>query len=137
MGRTTGFLVLVLALGACLNSTAQQPSNAEQRAAAYLTSVRQHPPLLLAFLHDMPKGGDLDNHLDGAIYAESFIDFAAQDGFCVERTTSFLLAPPCDNSCDKYTSKPAVRCAYQDHVLYNSMVDAWSMRNWNREEGWP
>ncbi len=134
MGRTASFLVLVLALGACVNSAAQQPSSAEQRTAAYLTSVRQHPSLLLAFLREMPKGGDLHNHLSGAIYAESFIDFAADNGMCVDRTTAFLLAPPCDNSCDKYTSKPAVRCAYQDHVLYNSIVDAWSMRNWNREE---
>ena len=133
MGRTVGFVVLVLSLGACVNSPAQQPS-AEQRTATYLVSVRQHPSLLLEFLREMPKGGDLHNHLAGTIYTESFIDFAVQDGFCVDRTTSFLIAPPCDNSCDKYTSKPAVRCAYQDHILYNSIVDAWSMRNWNRTE---
>ena len=45
-----------------------------------------------------------------------------------------LIAPPCDASCDKFASKPAVRCAYGDHVLYNSMVDAWSMRNWQPGE---
>jgi adenosine deaminase len=27
-----------------------------------------------------------------------------------------------------------VRCAYQDHILYDQLVDAWSMRNWHREE---
>ena len=27
------------------------------------------------------------------------------------------------------TAKPAARCAYGDHVLYNQMIDAWSMRN--------
>jgi hypothetical protein len=102
---------------------------AEQRAARYLDSVRQNPALLLAFLHDMPKGGDLHNHLDGAIYAEDLIDFAASDNFCVDRTTSRLLAPPCD-SCEKYTAKPSIRCAYDDHVLYNQIIDAWSMRNW-------
>lgn len=134
MRRRAGLIGFVITVMACANSPAQTPSG-QQRAAAYLLSVRQQPALLLAFLHDMPKGGDLHNHLAGAIYAETFIDFAAQDGFCVERTTSFLLAPPCDNSCDKYSSKPEVRCAYQDHILYNSMVDAWSMRNWNREEG--
>jgi hypothetical protein len=51
--------------------------SAEQRTARYLDSVRKQPPLLLAFLRDLPKGGDLHNHLDGAIYAEDLIDFAA------------------------------------------------------------
>jgi len=102
---------------------------AEQKTARYLDAVRQHPPLLLAFLREMPKGGDLHNHLTGAIYAEDLLDFAAADNFCVDRTTSHLLGAPCD-SCEKYTSKPAVRCAYDDHILYNQIIDAWSMRNW-------
>jgi adenosine deaminase len=82
----------------------------------------------------MPKGGDLHIHLAGAIYAESWIDFAAQDNLCVDRTASTLLPPPCDASCARYTNKPAVRCAYGDHVFYNQLIDAWSMRNWNRGE---
>ena len=102
---------------------------AEQRTGRYLDSVRNQPSMLLAFLHDMPKGGDLHNHLDGAIYAEDLLDFAAGDNFCVDRTTSRLLGAPCD-SCEHYTPKPAVRCAYDDHIFYNQIIDAWSMRNW-------
>jgi adenosine deaminase len=102
---------------------------AEQKAARYLDSIRHQSPLLLAFLHDMPKGGDLHNHLSGAVYAEDYLDFAAADNYCVDRTTSRLLAPPCDR-CDHYTPKPAIRCAYDDHILYNQIIDAWSMRNW-------
>jgi adenosine deaminase len=103
--------------------------SAEQRASHYLESVRKQPPLLLAFVRDLPKGGDLHNHLIGAIYAEDLVDFAADGGLCVDRTSSGLLAPPCD-SCETYTAKPAARCSYGDHVLYNQMIDAWSMRNW-------
>jgi hypothetical protein len=109
------------------SSAAQTP---EQKTAHYLDSIRNQPSLLLAFLHDMPKGGDLHNHLDGAVYAEDFIDFAASSNFCIDRTTSNLIAPPCD-SCEKYKEKPAIRCAYDDHVLYGQIVDAWSMRNWH------
>jgi hypothetical protein len=105
----------------------------EQKTAHYFDSIRHQPPLLLAFLHDMPKGGDLHSHLSGAVYAEDSLDFAISDGFCVDRTTSQLIAPPCD-SCEKYTAKPAARCAYDDHVLYNQIIDAWSMRNWRRSE---
>jgi adenosine deaminase len=101
----------------------------EQRTTHYLDSIRKQPQLLLAFVRDLPKGGDLHNHLDGAIYAEDLIDFAADGNLCVDRTSSRLIAPPCD-SCELYTAKPSARCAYGDHVLYNQMIDAWSMRNW-------
>jgi len=110
----------------CALASAQ---TAEQKTARYLDSIRRQPSLLLAFLHDIPKGGDLHNHIDGAIYAEDIIDWAASDNFCVDRTTSRLLAPPCD-PCEHYTPKPAIRCAYEDHILYNQIIDAWSMRNW-------
>ncbi len=135
MGRTAGLLVLLFVALSGGAAAAPGKANAEQRAANYFESVRQQPSLLLAFLQEMPKGGDLHNHLSGAIYAESWIDFAARDGLCVDRTTAILIAPPCDASCDHYTSKPGVSCAYADHVLYNSMVDAWSMRHWTPEEG--
>ena len=111
-------------------SAAQTP---EEKTAAYLESVRQQPSLLLAFLQKMPKGGDLHVHLEGAIYAESMIDWASENALCVDRSTSKLIRASCD-SCETYRPKPSIRCAYQDHVLYNQLIDAWSMRNWHREE---
>ncbi len=106
----------------------------EEKTARRLDAVRDQPSLLLAFLREMPKGGDLHNHLAGAIYAESWIDFAANSNLCVDRSTSILLAPPCDKSCSPFANKPAVRCAYGDHILYGQLVDAWSMRNWARSD---
>jgi adenosine deaminase len=128
--RLAGILgVFVLAVGSAHGAAPETP---EDRTARYLASIHQNPSLLLPFLREMPKGGDLHNHLAGAIYAESWIDYAAQDNLCVDRSTSSLLPPPCDSSCAKYTNKPGIRCAYEDHVLYNQLVDAWSMRNWTR-----
>jgi len=112
-----------------LVATLAAAQSAEQHTSRYLESVRKQPSLLLAFVHDLPKGGDLHNHLDGAIYAEDLVDFAVDGGLCVDRTSSRLIAPPCD-SCENYTAKPAARCGYGDHVLYNQTIDAWSMRNW-------
>ncbi len=124
MRYTARCCVIVLTLS-CLAAA----RTAEQKTARYLDSIRRQSPLLVAFLHDMPKGGDLHNHLSGAVYAEDLIDFAASDNFCVDRTTSQVLSPPCD-SCEKYKPNPAIRCAYGDHILYNQIIDAWSMRNW-------
>jgi adenosine deaminase len=131
MARWFVFLII-----ACFTTMAlaQSGAGAEQRTSRYFESIRRQPSLQLAFLRDMPKGGDLHVHLSGALYAENLIDYAANDNLCVDRTTSILIAPPCDDSCEKYTSKPGIRCAYGDHVLYNSIVDAWSMRNWEPGE---
>ncbi|MGZ7106922.1 MAG: adenosine deaminase, partial [Candidatus Angelobacter sp.] len=43
--------------------------SAEQKTARYFESIRSQPLLLHAFLQQMPKGGDLHNHLSGAVYA--------------------------------------------------------------------
>jgi len=128
MRRYLSALILVLAAAAQLGA-----QTAEERTVKYLESVRHQPPLLLAFLQQMPKGGDLHVHLSGAIYAENLIDFASENALCVDRSTSKLIHAACD-SCETYRLKPSVRCAYQDHVLYNQLVDAWSMRNWHEGE---
>ncbi|HXX27057.1 MAG TPA: adenosine deaminase, partial [Terriglobales bacterium] len=88
-------LVYALSLGLLTSSSVSQSQpTAEERTSRYFDSVRKQPDLLLAFLRQMPKGADLHNHLAGSIYAESWIDFAFQDGLCVDRTTSILVAPP-------------------------------------------
>lgn len=82
----------------------------------------------------MPKGGDLHNHLTGSIYAENWIDYGVQDNLCVDRATFSLVGPPCDESCAN-ANLPRLRCAYGDQVLFNQLIDAWSMRNWTPVEG--
>ena len=106
---------------------AAQKTSPEQRTARYLESVRHQPSLLMAFLTQMPKGGDLHNHLYGAVYAESFIQWAAQDGLCVGRASMTLVAPPCSQS----AGKPPASDALKDPTLYAQLVDAFSMRDWN------
>ena len=115
----------------CFLAAACAAQSPEEKTAKYLDSVRRQPPLLLAFLQQMPKGGDLHVHLSGAVYAESMIDWASDNALCVDRSTAKLIRASCD-SCEKDTNKPSVRCTYQDHILYNQLVDAWSMRNWRR-----
>lgn len=88
------YLLAAIVLFVSVIAAAQSKPSAEERTSRYLESIRHQPLLMLAFLREMPKGGDLHNHLDGAIYAESWIDFAADNNLCVDRTTSILIAPP-------------------------------------------
>jgi len=124
-------LLTAILLAASSYSLLAQTS--EQRTQLAFQTIRANPQLLLAFLHDMPKGADLHNHFSGAIYAESFIDFGAKEGLCVDRNTGQVLPGPCQ-SCDKFNPKPGLKCAYENQVLYNSLIDAWSMRNWHPAE---
>ena len=107
--------------------TAASRATPEARTIRYFESVRQQPLFLQAFLREMPKGGDLHNHYAGSAYAESFIDFAARDGFCVERKSMTLVPPPCDASAGNISASDALN----DPVLYDTLVDAFSMRNWD------
>ena len=63
------------------------PAGGEQGTArAYEAAVRRGPLALHAFLDQFPKGADLHVHLSGAVYAETFIRDAAEDGLCIDPT---------------------------------------------------
>jgi adenosine deaminase len=128
LARIVALQVVSACLAICAFAQARAVGSAdEDRTASYLESIRQQPLLLQAFLRDMPKGGDLHNHYAGSAYAESFIDFAARDGFCVERKSMSFVPPPCDASAGRVPASDALR----DPVFYGELIDAFSMRNWN------
>ncbi|MBN1875601.1 MAG: LysM peptidoglycan-binding domain-containing protein [Anaerolineae bacterium] len=96
----------------------------ERRAADHFAAIRPYPLLLANFLAEMPKGADLHIHLSGAIYAESYIEWGAEDGFCVDTHTWIASAEPCG------TGEVPFADVLNDSVLYRQIVDAWSMRNY-------
>ncbi len=125
----TWLIALSVAIGAHSQSQKKSGSatSAEQKTARYFESIRNQPLLLHAFLQSMPKGGDLHNHLSGAVYAESMIQWAAQDGLCIDRGSLSLIQPPCDPA----SNKPAATIALKDPVLYQQLLDAFSMRQFH------
>jgi len=128
--RRLGLLVTMASALAFSQSTSLR--SPEQRTNVYFEGIRREPPLALAFLREMPKGGDLHNHLAGAVYAEDLIDYAARDKLCVDRATMTAVRGECDQNCTPGAGKPAAECAYREQSLYDALVDAWSMRNWER-----
>ena len=59
---------------------------------AYFEKIRNSRAALTAFFSQMPKGGDLHNHLTGAIYAESFLNLAIDQKLWVNPKTLALSA---------------------------------------------
>lgn len=94
---------------------------AEQRASDKLSSVLADATQLKAFLAAVPKGGDLHNHLSGAVYAETYLDWAkAEGGYCITASTSTLTF-----SCSGST----VAVPSPGSALFTQLVRAWSMQD--------
>ena len=123
-------LTLLLAFAtSCSHPRAPKISEQEARTSrVFLSFEHQGPPALRAFLVDFPKGADLHVHLSGAIYAETFIRDAAEDGLCVDPAALKFVQPPCGSKLvAASTLSGNIAPASQD--LYDRLVDAFSLRS--------
>jgi hypothetical protein len=89
-------------------------------------SVRKSPPELYAFLLKMPKGGDLHNHLSGAVYAETFLQQGAVSHLCIDNR-SLAFAAPAAGSCGSGESEAANTIS--DNQTASNLIDSLSMRD--------
>jgi adenosine deaminase len=112
------------------------PTRAEARTGLiYEAELHQGPETLRAFLSDFPKGADLHVHLSGAVYAETFIRDAAEDGLCVDKTSLSFAKPPCRGNLI-----PAAQLSGNidgpAQLLYDKLVDSFSLRDFVATPGW-
>jgi adenosine deaminase len=121
---------LLPALAPASASAADAASPLEIRFAA----LRNDPPSLYAFLLRMPKGGDLHNHITGAVYAESYLRAAEADGLCVNPRTESIVASEAGGACG---DNLPVKRVNADNTLRNALIDSLSMRDFipGRESG--
>ena len=125
----SSLICLTLLATACSHTRTPHISEAENRTAhVFLSTAAKGPAALHAFLTQFPKGADLHVHLSGAVYAESFIRDAAQDGLCIDTAALKLVKPPCSGKL-----MPAAQLSGNmspaDQDLYDRLVDAFSMRS--------
>jgi len=110
-------------------------------ARAFEAARRQGPLALHSFLAGMPKGADLHVHLSGAVYAESWIRAAGEDGLCVDsKTLSFV--KPASGGCPHVLGQIAASELLArtqlpaNQELYDKLVDAFSMRSFVPVTAW-
>jgi adenosine deaminase len=112
--------------------TMQPATPAEAHAEIVFEAARSHGPLALhALLEKMPKGADLHMHLSGAVYAETFLKDAADDGMCIDPVKLALVKPAATESACVPGTVPAsslfANLPASQH-LYDALVDSFSMR---------
>ena len=127
---------------------ASAQTSAEARASrAFNAAKALGSPELYAFLRPMPKGADLHMHLSGAIYAETFIKEAAEQGMCVApvdpgqpavpegQRAVRLVKPQHDKPSDCAEGEVSVTDALKRQPLYDDLIDSFSMRAFVPSEG--
>jgi adenosine deaminase len=99
----------------------------ESQVSAWLDKYRDRPPMLRAFVQRLPKGGDIHSHLSGAVYAEHYLKWAAEDGYCVDPNAKTLIEP---NACGQSSTYfKASELFTSRTAIYDALVNQWSTRN--------
>lgn len=117
MGEIRRVGIWVLALLAL--ATGAGPAAAREPALGRMSGGE-----LAAFARAFPKGGELHNHISGAIFGETVLRWAVEDGLCVD-VVRLALTPPCQPS---DSLKPAA-AAVRDEVLRSALIDSFSVRH--------
>lgn len=83
--------ILPLTYAICPVTVCAQPDSV--KVNIYFETISKDENRLRQFFAEMPKGGDLHNHLTGAAYAESYFKFAMEDSLWVDIATGKLYQP--------------------------------------------
>ncbi|PRW63811.1 adenosine deaminase family protein [Actinopolyspora mortivallis] len=127
--RVTGLAAAALLTAVSFPALSTTPARAAECAPwdreclvnQYLDEIRSQPEKLTEFARAMPKGGDLHNHLSGAVSTESLIRYAAEDGRCIDAETMQSSLAPCTEG-----QRPASD-AVSDPEFRRQVIEAWSM----------
>jgi len=126
-GLITGILFSITLLILSFAGTASATSAGnihENITAEYFESIKDNGAELRQFFLEMPKGGDLHNHLSGALFAEEIIDIAAKMNLSFDPQTGTL---PWNQSTIGLISMNNV---YNNATLYQTVVRDWSMKEY-------
>lgn len=113
----------------------KSPGTEADASLAYQAALKKGTPALYDFLLGFPKGADLHVHLSGAIYAETLIRDAAEDGVCVDTVALSFVKPPCSGSLIPAQSLSG-NVTGQSQALYDRLIDALSMRSFVPQSEW-
>ncbi len=102
------------------------------QTAKWFADNRNSPLRMRAFLQKMPKGGDIHTHLSGAVYAESYLQWAADEKLCVN-PESGVISEDNHEPCQVKLEVPVAN-AFKDSELFGNLVDKMSLRNFEYAE---
>lgn len=115
-------------------SEAQDPAHKMRMTGAAMGWAAENGRLRQV-MQAFPKGGDLHTHLSGAVYAESWLDWAAEDGLCVDVKSLSIekrekaLKSPEGKTCES-SGWITAEAARADADIRRQLIDAMSNRSY-------
>jgi adenosine deaminase len=133
-------LLLVLAVAASAHAAPPGAKANEAATARHLAALvagaEPKSAELTMFFSQMPKGGDLHHHYSGALYAEQYVNWLDQQGYCVNKLT-YRIETNKDNVAAERAKAPAERvCLGTAEVLaddktYRELLQRWSSKDFD------
>jgi adenosine deaminase len=116
--------IVLVAIGATGVPAVAAPSSdqREQAVQQTLEHIARDAPRRTAFFQELPKGADLHQHLSGAVYAESMLAWAAEQGMCMAAATYATYAAPCA------PGDLSAAATLTNTTAQSDIIAAWSMR---------
>jgi len=139
-------LLLLLAVSSqsyaspAIEVTKQQNLEATKRVYTdFLRSAQPDVTSLTLFANLLPKGGDLHHHFSGSMYAETYLDWAAEKDFCIYKSNDADLkvrkyhveTNPSSLNNAKRTLCAKVEDVRKDNGFYRDLLIQWSSKDYS------
>ena len=118
------------------NDRTQKFTKNEKKVSEIFETIRRSPRLR-HFLRLFPKGADLHSHLSGTVFAEDYLEWAVQDGSCIEfnENIASIVETEDNNACSEKCYKTAAE-VLESEDLYQSFINSLGLRNFIPSSDW-
>ncbi|ASZ12299.1 hypothetical protein KTO58_13215 [Chitinophaga pendula] len=96
----------------------------------YLDQIRDNPAKLTAFFSQMPKGGDLHHHYSGSVYAESYLSYAVEKDFFVNKESLRITVDTTGKGAGWTRLSELAKNGLLD-VYKAKLIQRWSVKDYN------
>lgn len=118
------------------NNTQGNLQTTQQYYAQLLAGPQPRLAELSMLMTMLPKGGDIHHHYSGSIYAETYLDWVEQQGFCIYRESNvanltnkqekFRIETKPTTSSEPNNTCIKVDAVRKDNAFYRELLASWS-----------
>jgi len=128
-----------VSVSSATSGEAQRNLGATKRIySQFLSSPTPNVAGLTLFINLMPKGGDVHHHFSGSIYAETYLDWAKENGFCIYNKTDPQLGivqyrvetKPAELTGAKLDACLSIDAVLKNDLFYRNLLMEWSSKDY-------
>ncbi|MCS6903992.1 MAG: adenosine deaminase [Bacteroidia bacterium] len=124
-GRIVFFNIIVLLWALSFNGQSQN-----KNIHRYFEKIRNNEALLTAFFMQMPKGGDLHHHFSGSVYAETYLEYAIENNYWLNRNT-LEVAIEKKSEDPVWTQFSTLQSEGSLNLYRSKLLQKWSVKDYN------